>query len=232
VYEVIFDSRPATLVVMNDIVSDAEGRKLPGSDPVPINQGPPALGSAAYMPAAAPSGTSVVGADGATYRLPPYATTPLASDGSGLLAAGTIVEYSHPLTLDTSGGFCVAAEVVANGAWSNVNGGLMRYEDGNSFSFLAPAFFASDYAFLNASIPGGWANGSAHTIKACVAYPGNIVMYADGSSIGSAATTGAASDLSHPGMTLKIGGAGANVLSGARIRRVFACRGSDPALCN
>ena len=225
VYEVIVDSRPVSLAVMNEIVTAAEGRQLPGSPAtlVPTNAGP----------------TSVTGADGGSYTLPSYATVPLAADGSGLLAAGTIVKYTHPLAENTSTtGFCVGAELVATGPWSSVVGGVLQWPGTGGFNFRfgtgvpGNLWWASgaDYVYASYS-SAGWTDGSAHVVKTCV-QPGGTSGCTSTASLGTqASVTGTIADLSGSS-ELEIANGDYGPLTGARVRRVFACPTSVETACN
>lgn len=222
VYEVIFDSRPATIDVMREIVSDAEAGRLPGS-----------VGASALYVSPRTAATSVLGADGMSYTLPPHAVVPLAADGTGLLAEGTIVDYTHPLAEDTSTtGFCVGAEIVADGAWSAVSGGVLSIVDDlrmslNPFNLFMPNGSAQD----NFTVESGWSAGSAHTFKACASAAGAIVLYGDGTQLTTGAASGPISNLGAGSFRIGIGGYPPTPLSGARIRRVFACPTSVAASC-
>jgi hypothetical protein len=238
VYEIVLDSRPATLEVMNEIVGDAEGRRL-------------FPGSAAYSPLYVPdtpgaaAGTTVIGGDQGTYVVPIYGTVPLPSDGSGLLQEGSVVSYTHPLAEDTrTTGFCVGAEVVADGAWSLVTGGLLDYGNTeldlpvNPFAFNS----ASGYTYNHDdwSVESAWADGSAHVFMACAQpyVPGGppwnrTYLYLDGTAVSAGDVTGPITNLGSAGSTLQIGLGGwpLQPLAGARIRRMFACPSPDPTTC-
>lgn len=231
VYEVILDSRAATFAVMDEIVGAAEARALPGSTSY----------SRAYLAPFA-EGTTVTGADGSSYPVPPYASVPLAADGSGLLAAGATVEYTHPLNGDTSTtGFCVGVEVVATGAWSAVSGGLLDFGSGEFALNLNPFRFDNGRGYTF-NVDGdwiaetAWTSGSTHIFKACAdaftAPTPTTRLYEDGTGVSSASVTNTITNLADATSTLRIGTRGATPLSGARIRRVFACPNPDHTLCN
>jgi hypothetical protein len=240
VYEVIIDSRGATPDVMKDIVARAEGRMLPNSDGL----------SQIYIPANSAAST-FVGGDGSTYTLPPYATVPVSSDGSGLLDSGKVVNYSHPLSVNTqSTGFCLGAVVVADGAWTAVSGTAVSFYDKKlAMVFgidVSPARYwirwNGDTGFdawsdLPASDP-----QSAHTFTFCGTSPtdgtapNRMYKYIDGTQVSNVATNAppALPNLSASAQ-LGIGGTvqdmAASPLTGARVRRVFICPDPNPANC-
>jgi hypothetical protein len=249
VYEVILDSRPATLAVMNEIVGAAEGRNLPTSsgDPAVV----PTV--AIYVP---PSTTSTVqAADGQSYVLPPYATLPAGIDGTGLLEAGAVVQYLRPLAeYTTAMGYCAGAEVVATGDWASVSGGIMGRDDryGN-FPLYTMTLRLNPFSF---SDPGGQAamaapltgiSNTAHVVMACIdpttpTPATGVRLYVDGALTTVAAVTAPlyVTDLSVDEYALHIGQGGRDSdtdftpskLIGARIRRVFLCPSPDPSTCH
>lgn len=232
-YEVILDSRAATPAVMKDIVGRAEGRLLPNSDGV----------SQVFVPSVATS-TTILGQDGATYVLPPYATQPVSTDGSGLLDAGTVVQYTHPVTENTSTtGFCAGAVVQATGAWSATAGLVMSFASRDFGMRVNPFHMDGSIYNGNVTLP-AWDPSTAHTFVICATAPSGgsttITKYLDGSSMSASAQTDTPPDFSAATATLGIGGAAPNVyvdpanvatLTGARVRRVFICPTSNPASC-
>jgi hypothetical protein len=227
IYEVILDGRAASPAVMKEIVDAAEGRNVPGS---PATFVPPASAASAC-----------VGRDGATYTLPPYATPPLSYDGTGLLGAGQILRYLHPLAENTNlSGYCAGAEVVATGDWASVGGGAFGVDVWSSWGWdtmwleLNPLALHNSFATATAT---SWVTGSggAHVFLACAAAGGGVTLYVDGAPVGSAGSFDAGSlvDLSTTDRPrqLHVGEGGGTVLAGARIRRVFLCPTAVAADC-
>lgn len=188
VYEIIFDSRPVTIDVMNDIVARAEGRTL--------TNGIGTSGSGAGANGWAPTTQTIVGdssttrqvpgVTGGPYTLAPYMTVPLLVDGNGNLQPSQSVVYSRPFTEDsTTTGYCVVADVTANAGWWDSGAGAPLVVDGivqfggnglasGTLSFWNPWGF-------NFQVPGvtgifgvsfgawsGWAPASTHVFAACV----------------------------------------------------------------
>lgn len=252
VYEIIIDSRPPVPGVLAEIVGVAEGRVLPGMvGGVATIDTVNASSMATYVPSNG-AGTPVTGADGNPYTLPQYATVPLATDGTGLLPAGTVVWYSHLLTEDTrTSGFCLGAELEATGSWSAVHGALFGLQSGDAkVGLFAPhdefagAFVWNDPdGVVFHDLPSGWAEASAHVFHACVdpSAGSPIALYADGAAGGTGA--GPLPNLSDPSQVVSFGNVYLNPsgnpqfnpfgspLTGARIRRVFACPNPNPASC-
>lgn len=225
VYEVVLDSRPATFANMEAIVAAAEARGVLSSNAL-----------YAYSTSATTYGS---------YTLPPCAVPPLTEDGTGLLAAGEIVKYRHPLLENTtSTGFCVGAEVVATGDWSAVSGGVLGFDKsggvwdaGTVYMTVNPFLFYDDGAVTATSDVSGV--GGGHVFTACVApgYPATVTMWVD--DVEKTASGGVpgwgVEDFSDQWRTLHIGqggaAGGAVALTGARIRRVFLCPTSNQASC-
>ncbi len=235
VYEVIFDSRGVTPAVMNEIVATAEGRQ--------VYNGAAEQGSFFPLPepAAFPGnsvGTSVVGADGATYLLPQGATIPISTDASGLLDAGKVVSFGGtnagfgPVLPASPAAYCIGAEV-DSASWATASGcilgwaggGEMRiwFEGGNLAGTNGGAFQATTSATLSAG---------RHKVMVCYPTAANQgTLYVDGAAAGTtSADGGAAVDIS--ATQIQVGTCLApGPLTGARIGRVFACPSANPALC-
>jgi hypothetical protein len=235
VYEVIVDSRAPTSEVIQGIIDGAEGRLLH----------PPAVYERSTSP------TSYTGPDGNPYVLPPGAVVPATVDGSGLLTPGRVVTYVVPVGTDTqSSGFCLGAEVQADGAWANVAGGLVQFRDASGvqspqfqlqfgdgtgpgrWRWLSPSWTAG---VTSDATQDSWTAGSSHTVKVCVepttTSPHSIRLYNDGAPAGAQEyTLSAPADLSNPSWRFDIGQSG-TVLTGARIRRVFVCSGPNAGTC-
>lgn len=229
VYEVILDARAASPEVMKELVDAAEARNVPGS-------------RASYVPpSSAP--TTRVGADGLAYGLPPYATPPLSYDRTGLLGAGEVVSYLHPLAENTNlSGYCAGAEVVATGDWASVAGGVLGVDNGwgtwdwtGMWLSLNPLRLHDAQGDVTAaSWPAG--SGGAHVFVACVATSGVVTLYVDGVPVGATGSLAGQGivDLStsNPPRKLHIGEGGGTALTGARIRRVFLCPSPVLADCH
>lgn len=239
VYEVIFDSRPATAETFRDIIADAESHRMPNG--------------ATYLPAFVPGGTPVTGADGRGYVLPPYAnagTWDVPSTG-GTVPGNAQITYRLPLAEDTSAtGYCLAAELVAEGAWttSAVQGSLLLFQGadwinvslGGGLCFYANHLSGAGSA-VNAcsgdlsALYAQWPAGSRHKFQVCVDPATRSVQeFLDDNA--TPLLTGVAapyvSNLRAPApwgtpAELTIGAG----LSGARIARVTACPSPDPARC-
>jgi hypothetical protein len=237
VYEIIFDSRPATAATFRDIVADAESHRMPNG--------------ATYLPAFV-SGTPVIGADGQNYTLPSYAnagTWDVPSTG-GTVPGNAQIEYQVPMAEDTSAtGYCLSAELVAD-IWSTsiVQGSMLLFQGAdwldvslgaglclavNHLSGAAAPVFAcsGDLSALYAN----WPAGSKHKFQVCVdPVTHTLQEYLDDSS--TSLLTGVpapyASSLRAPtpwGAPAELTiGAG---LAGARIARVTACPFPDPTRC-
>jgi hypothetical protein len=234
VYEIIIDRRPASLAVFREIVDRAEGRILPGA------------ANAQYQ-TTNNDGTSVAGADGGTYMLPPYATLPVSTDGSGLLDEGKVALYTHPLAQDTStSGFCLGAEVTADGAWSAVHGSIVSFTDQDVTLQASPVTWDGSIFMGNGTLP-AWADGSSHTYRVCgtPGTPNRIDIYLDAATTPIVSGAGTSSLSNFSDATWWAGyyelGIGGNVpvmytnnrtaLTGARVRRVWLCANPDPTLC-
>jgi hypothetical protein len=234
VYELIFDSRGATVAVMNDIVDRAEGRK--------------AYNGASYYGNDVDA-LAVTGADGGTYHFPIGATAPVSSDGSGLLDPGTVLTFGGTASgltgvLPTNpSGYCAGAEVVATNWGAPVNpsgfilsgsGGGLRiliFGDGTVIGVNGNAFSPAQ----DVGLP-GWAANSRHTFKVCATAHGtgnNVSLYVDSNTAFWTGTSGNGLDDLTAGQLL----VGTNVtrntpLTGARVGRVFACPTAVAASCN
>jgi hypothetical protein len=257
VYEVIFDSRPVTLAVINEIIAAAEGPKLAASTAT-YAMFEPSTGLPLNI-----SPTEITGADGLTYTLPPMAVAPVGLDGTGLLDPGVVVTYLTPLAEDTSlgtptapnlpgngTGFCLGVELVATGSWAAVRGGALQFADGAAISV---SFGTDNWSFgLNAGSPNplvgtsaraSWPASTKHVFKACAepfagwSPPNAVRLYVDGVADGSGTVQWSLPDLSlatgNPVPYLEIGRTtAAGPLTGARIRRVFICPTAVAANCN
>jgi lysophospholipase L1-like esterase len=219
VYEVIWDSRAPTLAVMNEIVAAAEGRNTYNG---------------AYQIGNTVDGRAVTGADLGTYHLPPGATPPVSTDGSGLLDAGTVLPFNRVLPSNPTG-YCVGAEVTSSN-WAAADGCILGDEDGVLRIFFTGGAVAgingNAYRALGPSVA-GYAANSRHAFRVCSsAHPGtsNVKLYVDSSA--QAATTDTAGGLfDASARPLLVGTCGfAPALSGARIGRVFACPTSPAAM--
>jgi hypothetical protein len=237
VYEVIFDSRPATLDVMREIVAAAENAPLDGS-PASV---------ALYDQVGNPLRTTpvqVVGNDATTYTLPPLSVVPAALDGTGLLDTGMVVLYQRPLAENTgTTGYCVGAEVVPTSTWAGVSGGVFGFADGADtwatsavYMTLGPLTFTDGGAVVSDSTE---LTGSAsHVFMACrdaTVDANGFKLWVDGSQrVARNHDHRYISDLSTntSGYRFHIGEGGGTALTGARIRRVFACPFSDGSLCH
>lgn len=257
-YEVIFDSRPATLAVMNEIVAAAEGRDLPNAA-YDASSATTVFDSQRYLQPFT-NGVPVLGADQTTaYTLAPFLTKPLPADGTGLLPAQTRVDYTRPFNDNTrTSGYCIGAELKASGAWRDgtgalVYGTILSLPDGfveihptNGFQYQANDVFGWALDSFNASVwtAARFTDGSAHRFTACVDPVGStnkINLYIDGTLTGSAdwhASTTPSSigyDRGPWGSGLTIQGYWNGLspfwLTGAQIRRVFACPTNDETQC-
>lgn len=242
VYEVIIDSRAASPDVFRDIIDRAEGRVLPGA------------ASAQYQTTNT-DGTVVAGADNGTYTVPPYATLPVSTDGSGLLDAGKVVAYSHPLTENTSTlGFCLGAQVDAEGAWSTVSGTIVSFTDPGVMLQANPVtwdgfFFVPSVPLPQPEADATWADRTSHKYMVCGTHgaTNRIDIYLDGSTTPFVTSIGGGTDplsnfsdatwwASHyefgmGGVLPTMAANGRTALTGARVRRVWLCANPDPSLC-
>jgi hypothetical protein len=228
VYEVIFDSRPATPAVMVDIVSRAEGRRLYNGASYTGNN---------------TDALPVVGADGAIYHFPFGATAPVSADGSGLLDAGTLLYFGGTTAFfggtlaGSPSNYCVGAEVVSAG-WASATGCVLGDVDG-----YLKIFFLGDGVAATAGngqwrALGGdksvWSANSRHKLMVCSpgATANTADLYVDGSLVGSSLPGSPQFDLTAGQLEVGTCGFGGGDLTGARIGRVFACPTSDHAQCN
>ncbi|GAO04182.1 hypothetical protein [Anaeromyxobacter sp. PSR-1] len=230
VYEVIFDTRPATVDTFRDIVGAAEGTRL--------------ANGAVWIPPRV-AGESATGADGLSYSLPPYANpgrwpVPVVD---GTVPGNAQLAYRRPLAERTSTtGYCVGAELVADGAWTDVGGVVLAFIDDAAtqstrlyldprvcFATQASGQAATSACSASAPLYATWAPGSLHRFTACAdAATGALTAYVDGAaaSVLPAGTTGGVPDLSTGVLTI------GSSLGGASISRVFACPFADPVRCH
>ncbi|ACG73885.1 PKD domain containing protein [Anaeromyxobacter sp. K] len=229
VYEVIFDTRPATVDTFRDIVGAAEGTRL--------------ANGAVWVPRRV-TGETATGADGQGYLLPPYANpgrwpVPVVD---GTVAGNAQLAYRRPLAERTSTtGYCLGAELVADGAWADVGGIVLTFIDDAAtqstrlyldprvcFATEAPGQAATSACSASTLPYDSWPPGSLHRFTACAdATTGALTAYVDGAatSVLPAGATGGVPDLSSGVLTI-----GAS-LGGASISRVFACPFADAARC-
>lgn len=253
VYEVIFDRRPASPDVMNEIVSLAEGRTLP-NELLVATTAPAATYLEPFW-----ATTPVLGFDGNTYQFAPYLTAPYASDGSGLLPPGVQVQYTRPFTENTGAtGYCVAADVAADGGWGTsgspaVTGSILQFGNqapgvGYATMYLS-AVGKLGFVFNSLGVyteggdvtAAGWASGSTHRLMTCVDPAGssNFKLYLDPSTSPTPVATWAVASPFNPGDPSAMigignaipGGSWAGGLSGGRIARVIFCPSNNPVLC-
>jgi hypothetical protein len=184
----------------------------------------------------------VVGNDAATYTLPPISIPPAALDGSGLLEAGRAALYGPPLTENTSTtGYCVGAEVVPTGTWASVSGGVFGFADVYSnwatsalYMTLGPLTFTDGGAVVSdATVLTG---SASHVFMACkdpTTDSNGYSLWVDGTErVAVNHDRRYVADLSASGYRFHVGEGGGTALTGARIRRVFACPFSDGSLCH
>jgi hypothetical protein len=262
VYEIIIDARPPAPNVMHELVGTAEGYQLRGW--LPAARATSVDTDAETMPTYVPYDPTLaataaqLGADGALHFLPPYASVPVSTDGSGLLDAGALVHYLHPLVEDTSAGpgLCAGVEVVADPgvSWADVHGTLVSFEQANMAVQVNPFTWAGDTGvvppFPLPAGTAGWEPGTTHVFKACADPAAQLItLFLDDAAVTSAPgdATGPFPDFSAPTARLAIGGeargagldpqptvsvtAGGGPLTHARIRRVFICPDPDAGTC-
>jgi len=216
VYEVIWDSRAATLAVMNQIVAAAEGR---------------ATTNGAYEAGSIPYRQAVTGADLAAHVLPKGANVPLSTDGSGLLDAGAALTFSQALAAGT-GSYCAGA-VISSSDWTTATGYILSGGEGTLRLLInanGTVVGTNGGAFSGGQNVGlrSWAAGSRHALKVCATpHPGigNVTLHVDNVQVWAnpEATTSDLSDLSTTTLLVGAGVNGSTPLTGARIGRVFAC---------
>jgi hypothetical protein len=228
VYEIIFDRRGVSYDVMSEIVEAAEGTW--------------ATKPAKFLPQWNPAETYAIGPDGNSYLFPAVATLPLTDlTGQNRLPAGTMVRFQDPITSTSTSvsGFCVGAEIEADGVWSTVQGGVFRYDldklgarFGNGAA-PGPWMKLGNRGHDTASgvNPRTWVDQSRHTIMICGQPAFGFRLWTDGVADSTDGTGDSIPDLS-TGQYLDIGvdTAGTN-LTNARIRRVWACPSYDASLC-
>ena len=234
VYEVIFDSRGATLDVMNEIVDGAEGQATYNGGSYNGNDF---------------DALAVKGVDGLTYNFPLGATAPVSTDGSGLLDAGGTLTFGGfdlikgidqgPVLEGTPGAYCIGAEV-ASADWASAAGCVL----GDTTGYLKLFFEGStaikattgkdQYVFQYGDRT-GWSANSRHTLLVCTPGPltdaAAATLYVDGAYAG--ATTPSGPQFNPTTGQLLVGTCqfGGGDLTGARIGRVFACPTSDHTAC-
>jgi hypothetical protein len=225
VYEVIFDSRAATLEVMNGIVDGAEGQQT--------RNGASYYGNNV-------DALPVTGADGAVYHFPFGSTAPVSSDGSGLLDAGMLLAFGGttafqaPVLPGSPGAFCVGVEV-ASANWAGASGCVLGDVDGYLKIFFQGteigATTGNQWRALGGNMS-SWAANSRHTLLVCTPDPSlNVAtLYVDGTSVGSTDASGGPQFNLTTGQLL-VGTCYSGNLTGARIGRVFACPTSDHMAC-
>lgn len=228
VYEIIFDSRPVSLTLMNEIVAMAEGRVT--------YYGASAAGSGS-------AGTSVAGADLATYLLPQGANVPVTTDASGLLDAGKSVAFGGtttglgPVLPAGTTEYCIGAEVTA-ADWATASGCVLGSGGGGELGiFFTSGTIAgtngSAFRALVSPVP----DAGRHKVMVCYAPPaipatGQAQLYVDGTLAGTTSADGGNAFDIVTGQ-LQVGTCNlAGLLTGARIGRVFACPTANPASCN
>ena len=222
VYEVIWDSRAITASVAGQIIAAAEGR---------------ATVNGAYWLGFPNDGPTVPGADLAGYLLPRGAGTPLTTDGSGLLDAGTQLTFNQVFQANPAGGYCIGAEVVAadwtipSGFILSGSGGSLRIlinPDGTVIGVNGDAYSPPQEVGLRS-----WLSGTRHTFKVCStehgSLPPNVMLDVDSNAYSWQGTSDKALDDLAAGQLL----VGASTpLTGARIGRVFACPTPTAGSCN
>lgn len=228
VYEVIIDSRPATLATMTEIVDAAEGRRT--------------YNGAAYLGNDVDA-TPVPGVDGVTYGFPLGSTAPVTSDATGLMTAGTLLRFTS-LLASSPGAYCIGAEVTSPD-WPNAVGGILGDENGILRLFIP----SSDHVLtgFNGSWPAwgpdvrlqGWPANSRHTFKVCATSGGSVDLHIDGTLAASRSPAGTLLDVTSAAAQVHVGEGYVDVfslglvpLTGARVGRVFACPTSVAASCN
>lgn len=227
VYEVVIDSRPATLSTMAEIVSRAEGRRLYDGGTYWGND---------------TDARAVVGTDGVTYGFPLGSTAPVSSDGSGLLDAGTILSFGGTavglggILAGSPSSYCVGAEVSST-SWSGASGCVLGDVNGTLKIFFLGTGVAATTGTNQWRAVGGdttaWAANSRHTFVVCT--PGTSAntarLYVDGSAVGQSDANGPQFDLTAGQISVGTCGYGGGSLTGARVGRVFACPTNDAASC-
>jgi hypothetical protein len=191
VYEVIWDSRPMSAAVAEEIVRRSSLQSHPGSGRLfsTLDQ---------YDPQRVTT-TSEQGADLATYVFPPFVPGFPAMDRAG----GTIpgdggLVFTTPVTTDTTvSGFCLGAELASD--WGGTpSGTIIQYAASDAFTEASdlridasgrycfttthassPGFVAS--CVPHASVDGGWVPGSRHKLIGCISPADDVLkLYVDG----------------------------------------------------
>jgi hypothetical protein len=237
VYEVIFDSRGATMAVMNDIVDRAEGRKTYNGASYDGND---------------VDALAVAGVDGLTYHFPVGATAPVSTDGdgSGLLDAGTSVAFGGAANGLTgvlppgTSGYCVGADIAnpldvdfasAAGYILTDSSGYLRIlilGDGTVIGVNGNAYMQPKDIGLHA-----WEANTRHTLRVCATtavIPGVTSFYVDSDAelFTSDSLETPLADLTNGQLLVGSNNVGGSLLTGARVGRVFACPTADPTLCH